>query len=112
MNWKSVKTSSEVVLEGVSVEVETVDGAVVACVLSDESGNKVRCAIESYNFRISIPAPPPTKDVYVVSGRVRGTDIIVERQFDDFGDALKCESSLSEAYCEDVKREERKVPAE
>jgi len=49
MNLKTVKTDSEIVLEGIKVDVERQDGVVSAVLLHDKAGNSVAVRLGQYS---------------------------------------------------------------
>lgn len=81
MKFKSVKKSSEIVLEGVKVDLDIVDGSVKGVTFTDAKGNVVRMAERGYNLYVEVPAPPEIERKYRLHGSVLG--LPVEQYFED-----------------------------
>jgi hypothetical protein len=73
MNYDSVKISSEVKLEGVTVDIEKRAGNVNSITFTDAAGNTVKVAKDSYSeIAILVPAKPKKETKYAVAGKVLG----------------------------------------
>jgi hypothetical protein len=80
MNWTKIKSSKQVALEGVSVEIERSDTSLIAVTLEDSRGNKLRVRLESYCMITEIPALPKMVEKIALKGTVLG--LKVEETFD------------------------------
>lgn len=113
MNLKRVKATSEIKLDGITVEAEWRDKTLSAILLTDAKGNILRLAVENYTVGVFVAAPPEKKTVHVVSGKVRvlGTD--VREEFDEPYEANSRKSELEQSdVCDSVTvtREEIDIP--
>ena len=88
MKFKSVKKGSEVVLAGIKVDLDVVDNAVKAVILTDANGGMVRITERAYSMYVEVPAPPETEPKFKLSGKV--LDLPVEKLFESEYDA-ECE---------------------
>lgn len=61
MKFKSVKKASEIKLDGVKIELDTVDGSIKGLTITDAKGNLLRVAERSYSLYVEVPAPPETE---------------------------------------------------
>jgi len=75
MIWESAKSAKQIVLDGVTVEVDKADSSLVSVTLTDSKGNKVRVRHNSYNMCVEIPAAPKLVDKFVVTGDVVGVPV-------------------------------------
>lgn len=106
MKFKTVKKPSEVVLDGISVELDIVNDVIKGITLKDAKGNLVRVAERSYNIFVEVPCPPEKEKKHKLSGEVIG--LPVEKLFDDKYAAedekrrLESESSTAELKVEEV----------
>jgi len=88
VKYKTVKKASEIVLAGVKVDLDVVDGSVKGLTLTDINGSVLRVSDRAYNMFIEIPAPPETETKFKLSGTV--LNLPVEKLFDQEYDA-ECE---------------------
>lgn len=81
MKLVSAKKSSEVKLNGINVELTIVDGAIKGVTFADADGSIVKCEVDTYSFKILVPAPTE----YVKKYRLLGTfcDVVVDKVFSD-----------------------------
>ena len=75
MKFKSVKKASEVTLEGITVELDTVDGSIKGVILTDAKGNTLRVIERNYNLFVEVPAPPEMEKKYRLSGNLLGLPV-------------------------------------
>ena len=107
MKWKTLKTATEVKLDGIKTEIEWVNGQIYSVLLTDKSGNKLSVRYASYSFDVSVPAPKETEKKYVLSGMFKGATIM-PITFDKELDAKLEMSNLLNAGA-DVNIEEKTV---
>ena len=75
MNFETVKKTSDVRLEGVSVDFEIHDKGIRSIVIADRAGNLVKIMRgESYNetLRVLVPEQPKPVKVHVLAGKLLG----------------------------------------
>lgn len=70
MRYAKVKHPAEIQLEGVTVEMETVDDSLQSVTITDVKGNVLKLAMISYTLYAQIPAPPKMVKRYAVQGTV------------------------------------------
>lgn len=75
MKFKSVKKASEVTLEGITVELDTVDGSIKGVILTDAKGNTLRVIERTYSLFVEVPAPPEMEKKYRLSGNLLGLPV-------------------------------------
>lgn len=76
MNWQKIKAASEIVLDGIKVEVESHDKSLRAVELTDAKGNRVKICMGGYSdFTVMIPAKPELRDALLLKGEFRGLPV-------------------------------------
>lgn len=86
MNWERIKAASEIVLDGIKVEIETHDKSLRAVELTDAKGNRVKVCLSNYSdFAVMIPAKPEMRDAHLLKGEFRGLQ--VKELFEHVSDA-------------------------
>ena len=113
MNLTSVKTASDLKLDGITFDCEFRDKVITAVTLTDKSGNIARFTLDNYNFRALVPAQPEKKKVHVVTGTVRVVGTPIREEFDESYEANGRKSELDQSgVCDDaaVKVEELEIP--
>ena len=81
MNWQKVKWNKQIILEGITADVDHSDTTLVAVTLTDAKGNKLRIRYESYVMHAEVPAAPKTVEKIALNGTVLG--LPVAEIFDD-----------------------------
>jgi hypothetical protein len=92
MKFVSVKQDKQLVLDGVTFEVTWHDGSISHVLATDAKGNAVRFSVESYNFKVSVPAPPKMVTRFQLTGKVLGMGI--DRLFESKYEADEAMSDL------------------
>ena len=92
MKFKSTKKASDIILEGVTVELDMVDNAVKSVILTDAKGNTVRVIERTYNLYVEVPAPPEMVKRWKLSGHV--LDLPLEKVFEHEYEAIEEKSRL------------------
>ena len=80
MNWETIKTSKDAVLEGVSIEIDKSDSSTTSVILTDVNGLKLRVRLDSYSMKVEVPAKPKTEKKWELKGEFKG--LPVEEKFD------------------------------
>lgn len=75
MNWTKVKNGKQVVLDGITIEIDRSDTSVMSITLKDAAGHVVRARYESYNMYIEVPAAPKTVEKVALNGTVLGLPV-------------------------------------
>lgn len=83
MNWTSIKTPKDIVLDGIVAECEYRDKTLAAVTFTDQAGHQLRMVLENYSVRVLIPAKPETKTVHAVVGVVPMLNTPVREEFED-----------------------------
>lgn len=94
MNWTTPKSQKEVLLDGVTVEVDRNENSFVSVTLTDASGHKVRVRKNDYSVVIEVPKPAETKEKFAVTETLRR--IPVAETFDHEYEALQRKNDLSD----------------
>lgn len=92
MKLVSVKTADAIKLTGITVELEIVDNSTKSATLTDADGNMVQFAIDSYNFKVYVKAPPVRVKKYHLHGEVLG--LSVDETFDAEHEAMHRRNQL------------------
>ena len=114
MQLKSIKRASEIVLDGIAVEIEMRDGSLHAVTFTDKSGNFCKVAKSDYSTMSAYIAAPPTKvKKFQLSGTLEDVSPVKE-VFDDEWTAnnRKAEIEKKFDYREGVKLEVAPVEIE
>lgn len=85
-NFVSIKSASEIKLEGVTVTLDKVNDCLKGVYIADGSGGMCRIVLDSYSLSAQIPAPPKKEKRYVLRGTIDGIGRI-DRQFEQQWDA-------------------------
>ena len=110
MNLKSVKSSKDMKLDGITIDCEMRDGSLAVCTLTDVSGHMLRFALDNYSVKAYVLAPAPKKTVHVVSGKVRVVGTEIREEFDELHEANSRRSELEQSdVCEGVKVEPAEI---
>lgn len=96
MKWETVKSAKDVVLEGLSFEIDKTDSSLNSVTISDAAGNQFRVRMSSYSMYLEVPAKPKMVEKFAVKGSVLGLD--VNEQFDNEYEAGKRKEELDGAY--------------
>lgn len=75
MKWQTIKTASEITLDGIKAEIEMHNGSVKSVELTDAKGGRLKACLDSYSLSILIPAKPEMKDAYLLKGEFRGLSV-------------------------------------
>ena len=75
MLWQTVKHSKDVVLQGISIEIDKVNSSFSLVTLTDAAGNKLRIRQESYNMQVEVPAKPEKEKKWAVRGEFKGLQV-------------------------------------
>jgi hypothetical protein len=94
MNWTTPKSQKEVLLDGVTVEVDRNENSFVSVTLTDASGHKIRVRKNDYSIVLEVPKPAETKEKFAVTGTLRG--VPVSETFEHEYEALQRKNDLSE----------------
>lgn len=77
MKMRKVQSAHEIVLQGIRVELETVDGAIKSLVLTDGDGRVLKVGQDYFNaLLVLVPAPPEFQTKYRVSSKYAGYDLV------------------------------------
>jgi len=98
MNWTTPKSSKEVLLDGVNIEIDRNDSSFVSATFTDPSGHKVRVRKNDYSWILEVPKQPETKEKFAVVGTLRG--VPVSETFEQEYDATRRKNKLSEDLSE------------
>lgn len=80
MKLKTVKSQSEIVLEGIVPVLELVDGNFASLTLTDVKGRQVKIVRLGYSdVVVTIPAPPATQKKFELAVDVAGAAVIREQ---------------------------------
>jgi len=109
-----IKQPSDLKFPGLDTQFEYYDGTLQSVSVTDATGNRVVFAAGQYSgMRVMVPAPPPTKEVAVVTGTVRDIGTKIEEQFPDSFTAERRAAELRQSgVCVDVNVTTKEVPAE
>jgi len=113
MKLKSVKKASDLVLEGIKIEIDTVDHSQKAVTFTDVKGNVVRVAHRDYNsLSVEVPAPPEMEKKFKLSGTVLGlpVDKLFDDQFEARNELERLESEVRNEDERSLKVEQVDVP--
>jgi hypothetical protein len=81
MDWTKAKTKKDLVLEGISIDVDRSDASVRSVTFTDSTGHVVRVRYSDYSMAVEIPALPTTKEKFAVVGSIAG--VPVNETFED-----------------------------
>lgn len=91
MNLKRVTKKSDLVLDGVDIQMEMHDASISSIAFTDKQGHMVK-VFGDYGVKVCVPAPPKTATKYRLSGKFEGLVSVSE----DFDDNYSAQSRLSE----------------
>lgn len=94
MNWTTPKSQKEVLLDGVTIEIDRNETTFLSVTLTDASGRKIRVRKNDYSVVLEIPKPAETKEKFAVVGTLRG--VPVSETFDHEYEALQRQNDLSD----------------
>ena len=86
MHYIQAQKASDVSLTGINVELEHHGHSLSAVTFRHPDGGLVKVAIDSYNLKVLVPAPPKMVEKYRLSGKFAGLVDVCE-DFDDEFDA-------------------------
>jgi hypothetical protein len=106
MRFDQVKSSADIQLDGVNVEIEKLGATINSVVFTDAAGKVVKVQ-SNYGLSVYVPSKPKTKDAYAVRGTVLG--IAVDEPFADEWEADRRKRELEEQARGDYKIDVVKV---
>lgn len=76
MRFKTVKKTSDIKLEGITIDADFVDGTLKRLGLIDKNGNRLQLSDRGYSsLAAEVPAPPEMATKYRLSGKVAGVQM-------------------------------------
>jgi len=101
MEFTSIKNKSEIVLKGVTVEIERHDSVIRAITLTDADGNVLKINHGDYSgLKVMVPTKPKQVEKFAVKGNLLG--INVNEQFDDKFEAEQRVNEINRKFDTDV----------
>ena len=94
MDWKSIKTSREVVLDGIAAHIEREDRSIRSVTFTDAAGHAVLVKSD-YGLRVCVPQEPEKAQVSKVTGEIAGVKI--DESYEDGFTARQRATELKDA---------------
>ena len=100
MKWVSIKSASDVKLEGIKVDIEQVNNSLSAVIFTDAKGHTCKIVLQSYSMLFVMPEPPKLEDRWLVAGKYDGDEM--RKLFDDEYTAREFKNKMDVAFGNDT----------